>query len=71
MSQDSQKKKKKNKFESSGPGDDCNCPVCIFSKSQAPGNPYDLKNCPKFKFDISAGNKKIKNKKDSGADSRC
>ena len=39
---------KKNKFKSIGPGDDCNCPVCVFTKSQAPGNPYDLTDCPKY-----------------------
>lgn len=32
----------------SGPGPDCDCPVCVFSKSQAPGDPYDLKGCPKY-----------------------
>ncbi len=32
---------------SRGPGVDCDCPVCVFAKSQAPGDPYDLKDCPK------------------------
>jgi ssDNA-binding Zn-finger/Zn-ribbon topoisomerase 1 len=32
---------------SNGPGVDCNCPVCIFAKSQAPGQAYDLTECPR------------------------
>jgi len=35
------------KIISRGPSADCDCAVCIFSKSQAPGNSYDLKDCPK------------------------
>lgn len=30
-----------------GPGADCDCPVCVFSKSHAPGDPYNLSGCPK------------------------
>ncbi len=30
----------------SGPGKECKCKVCIFSKSQAPGQPYDITQCP-------------------------
>jgi len=41
------KKIKGDKNISRGPGSDCECPVCVFSKSQAPGDPYDLKDCPK------------------------
>lgn len=44
-----------------GPGNDCNCPVCLFTKTQAPGNPYDLKYCPKCK---SYDNIKKKDKDD-------
>ncbi len=47
MKQDVQRVNKKKKSNSVGPGDACNCPVCIFAKSQAPGDPYDLKDCPK------------------------
>lgn len=32
-----------------GPGDDCHCPVCVFSKSHAPGDAYDLEQCPKYR----------------------
>ncbi len=28
------------------PGVDCECQVCVFSKSQAPGQPYDITKCP-------------------------
>jgi hypothetical protein len=35
-----------------GPDEFCNCPVCIFSKSQAPGNPYDLEQCPRYRASI-------------------
>jgi hypothetical protein len=46
-------KKKKNKKSKPqqplhGPGDDCECPVCVFSKSQAPGDAYLLEKCPKW-----------------------
>ena len=34
---------------SSGPGKECKCQVCIFSKSQAPGQPYDITQCPLWK----------------------
>ena len=36
------------RFLSIGPSSDCNCPVCIFTQSQAPGQPYDLSQCPKY-----------------------
>lgn len=36
------------RFISIGPSLDCNCPVCIFTQSQAPGQPYDLSKCPKY-----------------------
>lgn len=49
------KKKDKNKGFV-GPSDECNCPVCVFTKSQAPGNPYDVKDCPKY----NASNKNAK-----------
>ncbi len=39
----------KSKSTSAGPCEDCNCPTCIFAKSQAPGDPYDIENCPKAK----------------------
>ncbi|OGX08513.1 MAG: hypothetical protein A2Y03_01810 [Omnitrophica WOR_2 bacterium GWF2_38_59] len=58
MNQDTQKRNKKNKIKPIGPSDDCNCPVCVFTKSQAPGNPYDLKDCPKY----NSTNFTIKNK---------
>lgn len=48
-------KKKKDKHKASRPGKDCNCPVCVFSKSQAPGDSYDLKNCPKWNSKKSEG----------------
>ncbi|MCK5616454.1 hypothetical protein KAR91_82085 [Candidatus Pacearchaeota archaeon] len=56
MSQDLPAKKKKKKSKSVGPKDDCNCPVCVFTKSQAPGNPYDLTSCPRW----ASGKKKKK-----------
>ena len=31
-----------------GPCGEYDCPVCVFTKSQAPGNPYDLRDCPKY-----------------------
>jgi len=34
---------------SNGPGQDCNCPLCIFTKSQAPGQAYELADCPRCK----------------------
>ncbi|MDP8212483.1 MAG: hypothetical protein P9X22_04210 [Candidatus Zapsychrus exili] len=48
MNQDSQKNKKKASFVPIGPCGEHNCPICIFTKSQAPGNPYDLKDCLKY-----------------------
>lgn len=39
--------KKRKKPINVGPGADCYCAVCIFAKSHAPGEPYDLKKCPK------------------------
>ncbi len=39
-------------FQAIGPGDDCNCSTCVFTKSQAPGDPYDLDKCPKFRGQI-------------------
>ena len=33
-------------YISSGPGKDCKCQVCVFNKSQAPGQPYDITECP-------------------------
>jgi len=57
---DDKKSKKNKKIEhfSNGPGVDCHCPVCIFTKSQAPGDSYDLNDCPKFRAENK--NKKIK-----------
>lgn len=36
------------KRHSIGFDENCKCPVCLFTRSQAPGQPYDLKKCPKF-----------------------
>ncbi len=49
MKQDSNKNKKSKRQICVGPCGEYNCPVCVFTKSQAPGNPYDLKDCPKYK----------------------
>ena len=62
MNQDSKEKNKKIESRLSGPGDDCNCPVCIFTKSQAPGNPYDLKDCPRYNSSKSSKNQDKKTK---------
>ena len=35
-------------FKPIGPCGEYNCSVCVFTKSQAPGNPYDLKDCPRY-----------------------
>jgi len=48
VSQDSQKNNKVTSNMYIGPCGEHNCPVCVFTKSQAPGNPYDLKDCPKY-----------------------
>jgi len=53
------KKKKKDVSKKLAPhafSDECNCPLCIFTKSQAPGDAYDLENCPQWSS--------LKNKKD-------
>ncbi len=47
MNKELPKKNKKKKVESVRPDDSCNCPVCVFTKSQAPGDPYDLTKCPR------------------------
>ncbi len=51
MTHDAQKKNKN--VRSVGPGIDCNCQICIFTKSQAPGNPYNIKDCPKYNSSIT------------------
>jgi hypothetical protein len=57
-----QKNDKKKSVKPRGPGDDCTCPSCIFTKSHAPGDPYDLTKCPKYNSP--------KKKKPSGKDKR-
>ncbi|MCK5706459.1 MAG: hypothetical protein KAI43_02310 [Candidatus Aureabacteria bacterium] len=69
MSKRSNKKNKDNKHNPNAPGNDCKCPVCIFTKSQAPGNPYDLTNCPKLKPQTSSKkNNKTKPRPTSGTE---
>ncbi len=41
-------RKKKRKALSVGPSEDCNCAICVFTKSHAPGDSYDVKDCPKY-----------------------
>lgn len=62
MNQDPKSNNKKKNLNSVGPGYDCNCPVCIFTKSQAPGNPYDLKDCLKYNSSNLPSKNKEKNK---------
>ncbi len=59
MNIDSRKTEKRKRQVSVGPCGEYNCPVCVFTKSQAPGNPYDLKDCPKYRSESSS----IKNKR--------
>ena len=40
--------KKSMNAKSVGPCGEYNCPTCIFSKSHAPGDPYDISKCPKY-----------------------
>jgi len=48
MTPDSKNIKKEKKIISTGLCGKFDCPVCIFTKSQAPGNPYNLNDCPKY-----------------------
>ncbi|MDD3374337.1 MAG: hypothetical protein PHY73_01265 [Candidatus Omnitrophica bacterium] len=34
-----------------GPSDDCDCKICVFTKSHAPGDSYDVKKCPKYNIE--------------------
>ena len=48
MKQDSKNILKNKRLMDIGPCGEYNCPICIFTKSQAPGNPYDVSKCPKY-----------------------
>ncbi len=57
MNLKSKNKENSKKPMSVGPCGELNCPVCVFTKSQAPGNPYDLNDCPKYKSGSISKNK--------------
>lgn len=63
MNQDSKKYKKGVIPTPIGPCGEYTCSVCVFTKSQAPGNPYDLKNCPKYNAIKGSGKADEKTKK--------
>ena len=54
MKRDSKENNRRRGSMLTGPGYDCNCPTCVFAKSQASGDPYDLKDCPKCNPKISS-----------------
>ena len=62
--------KKKNKIIGVGPSDDCTCAICVFTKSHAPGDSYDVEKCPKYNLKKSQNDIKSGNQKNSEKSSR-